>query len=543
MLFAGFQIYGPALRGPFLFDDLALPFSSPLFPGQPLKTWIAGVRPLLMLSFWANYRISAEGTLSYHVFNVLLHCANAALLFLALRRLMAAVAGPRRDLLAGFAAVLFLVHPLQSESVAYIAGRSETLSAFFSLAAFVVFLYRRRPEISWRASAAVLLLFACATASKEQALVLPALFLLTDYFWTTPFSLRGIRGNWRLYLSMLVLAAIGAVSVWKIVAASASAGFGLKEITWLQYFLTECRVLWTYIRLFVLPIHQTVDHDVSISRTIFDPASVLGLAALILLIAAAIRLRRRAPLAVYGLLCFLLLLAPTSSFVPLRDPIAEHRMYLPMIGLLFILTDILARIRVERRVLVLCMSIVVLAAGYLTYRRSVVWSGTVPLAEDAVREAPHKTRPYVLLTSAYMQTGRCVDLVNRLNTSARLVRPDYNYLVSWGMAYDCVRNTDAALSKFREAARIEQTGPVMALIGMAEARQGRPAEALEALNRAIAIDPRQDTAYAYRGYWYLAARRWTDAAADFHRALEINPQNRTALEGLRRMEAAAGRGN
>ncbi|MCL4401576.1 MAG: hypothetical protein M1436_02780, partial [Acidobacteria bacterium] len=202
-LIAVLEAYGPALRGPFVFDDQYLPFTDPALADQPLHNWFVGVRPLLMFSFWANFRISQLHPLSYHLFNVLFHFITAVLVFLIGRRLLgwAGTKDATREILAAFAGGLFLLHPVQTESVAYVASRSEALSVMFFYAAFALFLYRRSSAVSWPVAAGVLLLFGAAATTKEHTAVLPALLLLTDWFWAPEpgFSpIQRIRRNWRL---------------------------------------------------------------------------------------------------------------------------------------------------------------------------------------------------------------------------------------------------------------------------------------------------------------------------------------------------------
>ena len=113
--------YAPALRGPFLFDDTALRPSIHGFD-DPLGVWLKGLRPVLMFSYWINARLSGEETYSYHVLNVAIHCIASGLVFLIGRRLLewARVEGSRRNILAGFVGLVFLLHPVQTEAVAYL---------------------------------------------------------------------------------------------------------------------------------------------------------------------------------------------------------------------------------------------------------------------------------------------------------------------------------------------------------------------------------------------------------------------------------------
>jgi len=339
-------VYSPALHGPLLFDDHVLPFGQRQFSEAPLKAWISGVRPLLMITYWFNYQLSGTETFGYHVFNILLHLVNGILVFSLLR-----ILAPGRDLLCGFCAALFLLHPLQTESVAYLAGRSELVVGFFSLSAVLVFLRHGSNEWSW-----VLLvtgLIGAAIFSKEQALALIPLLLFLESGWFENASrmrdvLRDrIRRDWRLWALLLAIGLAGAAMVWQVVRNSPSAGFAVAGRQPGAYFLTECRVVFQYLRLFFLPIGQNIDPHPPISHSIWQYGAAFWLGALVLTIAVSFRLRHRAPLATGGVLIFLILLAPTSSVIPLFDPMAEHRMYLPMIGLCLVLIDVLGRVRIR----------------------------------------------------------------------------------------------------------------------------------------------------------------------------------------------------
>src|ERR1039457_5846165 len=400
-----FWAYSPAMHGEFLFDDNELPFTLP-DAAAPLRAWIGQIRPVLMFTYWINSRISAEDPYSYHVFNVILHCLTSLLMFPMVRRLLewSGAQASLRNLLAGFAALLFLLHPVQAESVAYLAGRSEALSVLLVFASFTVFLYRPQPAASWPVVAAVLALFGAAVLAKEHTVVLPALLLLTDYWWNPGFSFPGIRRNWKLYLPMALGAAAGVAFFWHLILGAdtgGSAGFGLKEFTWYQYFFTQCRALFVYIGMFVLPVNLTADWDFPISRTILDRGAIFGLLALLALAAAAWRYRRRFPLASYGYFVFLLLMSPTSSILPIKDPIAERRLYFSMFGLLLIVVDVLSRLKVGRRALAAGCLVVALAAAGATRARAAVWANPVSLWEDTVRKSPNKRRAHFQLAFAY----------------------------------------------------------------------------------------------------------------------------------------------
>jgi tetratricopeptide (TPR) repeat protein len=537
-LVAALAAYGPALRGPFLFDDAYLPMSLPEFARAPLHAWVAGVRPLLMFSFWANYRLFDTEPLSYHLFNVLCHFANGVLVFLAVRRLLAwaGESGFSRGALAAFAGALFLLHPVQTESVAYVASRSEVLSGLLFSAAFVVFLCRRSDAISWPAAAAVLILFGAAVNVKEHTAVLPALLLLTDYYWNPGFSLQGIRRNWRLYVLLVAGGALVAHMILRLLASANSAGFALKDFTWVQYFYTQCRVVWVYIRLFFLPYGQTVDYDFAISRTVLEHGALWGLIGLAALAAAAVCFRRRYPLASYGYFVFLLLLAPTSSVLPIADPIAERRMYLPILGLLLIALEFLRRWKTSRGTLAATLAGCALIAGLLCWQRSQVWSSATALWEDAAAKSPGKQRVQEQLGFAYYSEGRCPLALDRYQAAARAAKPDYRLLVEWAGALDCVNRLDDALDKLRQAAALRPGAHVYSEIGRVSVKQGKRAEALRALDTAVRLNPGFQPTYLYRGVLYANSNEWPAAAAEYRRALALDPSDDRARAGLAEAE-------
>ncbi len=537
-LVAALLVYQPAIRGQFVFDDLYLPFTGQEFENAPLWGWIAGVRPLLMFSFWANFHLSEYDPFSYHLTNVLLHWLTSGLVFLCARRILerAGVEGFRRDILSGFVGGLFLLYPLQTESVAYVASRSEVLSVALFYLAFAVFLYRSRDGVSWLAAIPIIIVYALAASTKEHAAVLPALFLLTDYYWGEPgLSLRGVRKNWRVYALIAAGAVFAGRWVFNVLRTSDTAGFALKEFTWYQYLFTQFRAIWLYIRLFFIPYGQNVDHDVPISRNLLDHGALVGLLALAALAGAAIWYRRRYPLASYGMLMFQLLLAPTSSFLPILDPVAERRMYLPMMGLLLALCELLRRWKASRAVLAAGLGVLLLAAGVLTYNRSGVWSTALALWQDSVEKSPQKYRPRFQLALATYELGpdHCGAALEHYELAAKFSRaPDYRLLTDWALALDCQKRWDEAVGKLEQARILMDNAHVHALIGLTYEHMGRREEALAEFETAIKLDPAFEPTYTYRGALYASSGDLTAALADYQRAMSLNPSDPQARNGL-----------
>lgn len=532
-LIAVFLVYSPALDGPFLLDDLYLPFGRPDAASLSSVIWLAQ-RPLLGLTFWANYLVSGTNTFSYHAVNVFLHFLVSGLVFFIAHRLLRQFvpAAPHASWLAAFAALVFLLHPIQTEAVAYIASRSDVLSTLFSYAALALFVARRNSSLSLVTIATILVLFACAVLSKEQAAALPAAFFLID--WFAPDGKR----NWRLHLPVFAAGVAGVAYVLTRLAQGNTAGFSA-GISPLEYFYTQCRAVWRYIRLILLPVGQNVDPDFPLSRSLGDHLAWLGLLALI---AAALLLlwqRRRFPLAAAGFFIFLAFLAPTSSFVPILDPVAERRVYFPFIGFLLLLLDLLQSgpVPISRSLRSLSGSVpiftaILLLLSWLTYSRAGLWGSEIALWRDSVTKSPAKWRPRFQYAYALYHANQCAEAAAEFQTASTLGKPDPRLYIDWALALDCASRPDEAILRLQDAARLENTAHTQATIGMIYGKRGQSLKSLEALAEAERLDPRFPMTYVYRGNVYASLGRWQDALVQFERALTLEPGNTIALESL-----------
>jgi protein O-mannosyl-transferase len=530
-LFLVMEAYGPALNGAFVLDDRYLPFMDPSAANTTIASWIFGLRPLLQFSYWLNFQSSGTETFAYHLTNVLLHFIGSVIVGLAAAKLLtlAGTVGRERNILGVVAGGLFLLHPMQTESVAYVASRSEVLSVLLYFSAFTVFLYKRTESITLPRALAVVVLFGLAVSTKEHTLTLAALLLMSDYFW----GLGGIRKNAILYGILAAAAAWGSVIVWRVLKGASTAGFHVPGLTPATYFFTQCRVIWTYVRLFFLPFGQNVDPDVPISTSLLDHGAILGLLGLIALVAAAWIYRRRWPLAAFGVFMFILLLSPTSSFVPISDVQAERRLYLPFLGLVLICLEFLRRLKWSQAA---WAGIAMLGMCFvLTFERTQIWASPLTLWQDAVVKSPRKFRPRFQLAYAFYVAGNCPQAASTFEEASHMEPPGFNLLVDWALALDCEGKPQDALAKLQQASMLERSAHVQSLIGMVYARQSKWTEALAALAQAERIDPAFDGTYLYRGNIFEAGGDKAAAAEQYRRAVTLNPSNQTARDALARV--------
>ena len=411
LLLACALAYGAALRSAFQFDDWNVIVN--YTPVHSLRAWfdaLPSIRPLLKLSYTLNHLID-PGPTGFRLVNDLLHLANTALVFWVFDRLGNGYAGTRdtpdaamRDRMrsaAFFAAIVFALHPVQTEAVTYVSGRSTSLCAFFILISLATWLAARidasRRWLAWLS----LLAFALALLCKEYAVVLPLALCLCLRMIVPdlrrPQVWRATRAHWLIALAAIALA-FALPRYRDLLATSLDA-----RAPWAAL-LTQGRAV-VYLAGQLLRVDRlNADPDLPVITTA-DPVSVLvltGWAALLILGLAA---WRRQHAAGFALLWFLLWLAPTNSVLPRLDVANDRQLYLALIGpawaLGLWLAQVLAR-RARRTVLALVMS--VLAA--LTFARNRVYADEITFWEDVTIHSPNKARAHNNLGYAYARACR-----------------------------------------------------------------------------------------------------------------------------------------
>jgi tetratricopeptide (TPR) repeat protein len=538
-LFLAGVAYLPSLNGPLIFDDHNLPFSDPSAARMPARFWIGGVRPVLMASYWLNYEISGTRTFSYHAVNVLLHAASAVIVFFVLQRLLklAAMNG-NATLFSLFGAGIFLLHPLQSESVAYIAGRSELVSGLFLLSAWLIFLIHFESKTTVAIAFKILLLAAAALLGKESAISLPALLLITDFYWNRASLRDQMRDRWKLYAPIVFGGMVAAIAIILSLQKSQGAGLSVKGVTPFQYALTQCRSFFVYLRLFLIPAGQSGDWRVSFYRSFSDRDAWAYVFGMLVLLGGIIFFYRRSRLLSFGLLAFVVLLLPTSSVIPIKDAIAERRMYVPIIGLVLSVIAILDRYKLNRQILRNGAIVVLSLAAILTFQRSQVWGDDTVFWQDVLSNDPGNERAHLDLGGSYMRHQQYADALAEYEAIDKLVGVKEETLLNRVAAYEAMQNFDFALDMLHKSAAMHATPSTYTEIGRLEAHIGHIPESLAAFTLALSLDPRYAPAHAQRGMIYLATGDNIRAKTDFRDALNSEPNNEIAMTGLSRLAEA-----
>jgi len=313
---------------------------------ENIVTLLKGSRPVVYLSLMLNYQLNGINVVGWHIFNIGCHIASSIMVFtLLLWTLHMPVLRDRYRDSAGwmalFGALLFGVHPVQTESVTYIISRTELLATLFYLATFLLFIKGVQKKSIGYYTAAVFSA-ALSMGSKEWAVTLPALLMLYDFLFLADGKIRTVAGRWLLYVSVCF--------TWLIVfrnlnlfAAGGAAGIGFSVqsntgLTPMTYFLTSMNVIWTYVRLLLLPINQNLDYDYKIAKSLFDMPTILSFIGHLAVVIGSfwLYLKKKSPLIPFGVAWFYIGLSPTQSVVPIIDVIFEHRVYMPSIGFILV---------------------------------------------------------------------------------------------------------------------------------------------------------------------------------------------------------------
>lgn len=587
LVLAGFAAYGNSLGGPFVFDDVPAIMGNPsirqlgslgavLAPELDGGLTVSG-RPLVNLSLALNHALGGEAVRGYHLFNLLVHLLAGLTLFgIARRTLQQRRQAPRFGAVAlpmGWViAVIWLLHPLQTESVTYVVQRAESLMGLcylLTLYAFVRSVESAKPSawviLSWAACLA-------GMAAKEVMVTAPLVVLLYDRTFVAGTFREAWGRRGRYYLC---LAGTWLLLAWLVAGTTGrggTAGFGTVVGPW-SYLLTQCQAIMHYLRLCLWPHPLVFDYG---TATVSRLGEVWPQALLLMALAAGtgVALVRRPVWGFVGA-WFFLILAPSSSVVPVASQtMAEHRMYLPLAAV------VLAAVAglhawLGRRSLLLCGALA-MALGGVTFWRNADYHSELALWTDTVAKRPNNGRAHNNLGKVIFAAGRPAEALVHYAEAVRLQpaapEPHYNL----GLALARLQRPAEAIAHYEEALRLQPDYPdaqnnlgnallavgrladagncyeiaLRSRPGWAEAHsnlanvrleQGLPAEAIRHGEEAVRLDPRFAEARLNLGNALAQARRLPEALGQYEEALRLKPDDADAANNLGNVLTELGR--
>lgn len=544
ILLLGIVVYSNTFSVPFLFDDNHIIVENPKLENLSpyLKSIFNGSRSLTDATFALNYHFGKTRVWGYHLVNLIIHLTSGIALYLIFRLTLNSPEMRNRkiagysNLLPLFSALVFVGHPIQTQSVTYLVQRYSSLAAMFYLLSLIFFIKAR---LSYLEKGKIFsphhlfyylgsIIFGISAMScKETAVTLPAIILLYEYcFIDQSFN------NWKkrlLYLSPLLIL-VFKVPVHYIpsfldltqlfshpettiseVSQSFQLTHGDLKITRINYLLTQFNVILTYIRLMFLPVNQNLDYDYPLSQSLFEFPTFFSFVGLMAIVTFAIWSFKRSRLISFGIFWFLITLSVTSSIIPIIDIVFEHRLYLPSAGFIIFFTVVIYQILTyfckknifltQRGNMILSIVFIPIIMLYSmgTYQRNRVWKDGFALWHDTVKKSPYKARPHNNLGTAYIDR----DL------------------------------PDKAMEEFKKALEINpHYPPAHYNLGIVYAEKNLYAQAIREYQETLRLDPDFTDTHGNLGIAYRETASYDLAINELKTVLRIKPHDRKALNHL-----------
>jgi protein O-mannosyl-transferase len=448
-----------------------------------------------------------------------------------------------KEAMALFTALLFVSHPLATQSVTYIVQRLASLATLFYLLSLALYVKGRL----WNGNKDTRVFFfyagsiLCAVLgmlTKEIVFTLPFALVLCEFSfiksdtWKIDLKDSGIQIPIIIFVIFIAIFFLNfSFGIFNPIPPLPVQGYDY-PITAREYLLTQFSVILTYIRLLILPLNQNLDYDYPISHSLFEWHTLFGLLSLAGILVLGILLFRRYRLIAFGIFWFFLTLSVESSVIPIsQNVIFEHRTYLPSIGFFLVLTGAVFYFIWDRykQVSVGALVLLILTNAVLTYERNKVWASDYTLWADCMKKSPNKPRPLSEYGIVLAAAGNAFEALPYFDKAIK-ANPHFSAAYSnRGGAYEKLGNYNLAIADFDRAIELDPTfAAAYYNRGVTYGALGNYNRAIGDYDRAIEINPKYAEAYMSRGIACNSLGNYNMAIADFGRAIEINPKDAEA---------------
>ncbi|OGG06500.1 hypothetical protein A3D05_04950 [Candidatus Gottesmanbacteria bacterium RIFCSPHIGHO2_02_FULL_40_24] len=552
----GIFSYTNSLHVPFIFDDINGILKNPLTTQLEVipHLQVHRLRFLPYYSFAINFRIGGWDVFGYHLFNVTLHIANSLLIFFLLRLILKTrnlkVDGSVSHHIIPFtAAVLFLVHPIQTQAVTYVSQRLTLMAAFFYLSTMLLYLKATREKLRLMPYIGAFIAMGVTLICKEIAFTLPITLVSLSLFFP---SGRPWKKQVVLLLPFFAIPLTAYLIAIEIsnsnILALISLPSGTPSLSRTDYILTQLNVIRTYIRLLIFPVRQNLDYDYPISRSLLEPNMTASLLLLLSILTGALAISKTNRLAAFGVLFFFIALLVESTIIPITDVINEHRVYLPSVGFFILVSIGYAYIYSKlgtpnrRHIATFALFSIFALLIFATVRRNDIWSSEYKLWSDVVAKSPNKVRPRIALGLSLANQNQLSEAVRELQTAYALnqrtasrsqeaydiaiheqLASVYERLSDWESAG---KHYEALLIYFPHDASLIETYALMYL------RSGNSQKGQTLLQKALEENPRSATFHYNLGNLYFSEGNVVLAEQQFREALKLNPDFEEAKHNL-----------
>lgn len=496
-------------------------------------------RPLQSFSYMFDFVLWGKAAAGFHITNAVIHSLNGCLIFLLLLLLFG---NPAASFIG---ALFFIVHPLQTSAVTYIAGRADLLALFFLLSA-TFFMFKNRDNDSLSSLVLCAASFMLALLSKELSVVFPVFALI--YLW-----LDGEKHDKKGHKLFYVLAAIGLIYLLLRMTVLKFTSFESQAINPPPLGM-RALLLWpvvvTYFRLIIAPYDLRMDRDITIPNSIIDPTVLASIVIIIAAVAIFWRPLKKNRTLRLGCGWFFIFLFPSLNIiVPLNAPISEHWLYIPFFGISIAATagiawilnvNVRARHAVPlRRVWTVSIIAIILISAYAatTIYVNQFWKDENTLFSYIGKFKKVHFRAHLNLGTQYYEAGNYREAIVEFEKVLKRAPDDYNTLVLMAASHARLHHSESALRYFKEAVRSNSaSADAYIIFSQALADTGQKEAAKNLLEKAVMINPKNPVAYNSLGIMYADTGMVEKAKEAWTKGLEIDPASKEIANNLKRLE-------
>ena len=488
------------------------------------STW----QPLVWLSYMLDTSLQGFSPSSFHRTNLLLHLINTVLLFVLARKLT------KNQVAAAIATLLFAIHPVHVESVAWIAERKGLISMAFgclSLLAYMTYAEsgKQRDFITaW-------ITMALGLMAKPMLIPLPALYLLIDFWPVRRFQPKDdIRQQVTALLTEKIpflILSLGSSLITSYAQYRGGSFLGLDTISLWGRISNAAISIWRYLWHLLYPVRLSVFYPHPVHWPLW--ISLLAILALLLCGYLLVRIRKTAPALVWGAVWFLAALLPVLGFNQFGwHAMADRFLYLPAVGLYLALGMILAKAyqRLKRPITLLGLVLVVLMA-IQTHRQTTYWQNSITLFQRAVEVTRDNWVMYNSLGTALSHAGQYQEATQHFEKSLELNPENAKALFNLGHVRFVQERWDEAAELFQKSLALETNYQARFNLAVTHTRRGATQEAKQEYLRLLESHPHHVRSLLNLGRLYRKEEQYAQALACFRLVLQIDPENQEARTG------------
>jgi tetratricopeptide (TPR) repeat protein len=496
---------------------------------------------LRWISYVIDYQFSGLNPIGYHISSIAFHVLTSILVYFTISTLV------KNSRVAFFAALLFAVHPVHTDSVAYISGRRDILSTLFFILGFYLFLESRKRK-RFKLLIPSLFSYLLAMASKEMAVTLPAIFFTYDLIFSLPDkgslakrlsdALKKVFLNYKIFYLTFLLPAI-IFTGYKVLLKSPSNKEGLYGGSLYIQLLTVGKILAYYIKLLFFPVNLIADYSFNsfpLPQSLFEPGILLSLAALCAVFFLILKLLSRNKIMAFSLIWFFVTLLPVCHIFPHHELLAEHYLYLPSFGFVLLIASVFELFLSSskwKNYISIGFLLLILLFSTRTFYRNYDWKNSFSLWKKTVKTVPNCVRAINNLGVEYYKRRR-LGQAEACYKKAISIQPVYEKAYyNLGNVYRNQQNFKQAQEMYQKAAQLHPKNfKALNNLGNAHAVQKHYDEAAEAYRQALKLKPRYAQAHNNLGNVYRSLGKTNSAISHYQKAIRIKPRYPDALCNL-----------